>query len=63
MKHYTPDQAVRSLLKKKDCRISGRVIKVLKGASASNDIGIGSWGKIHFLAKYHNYVTQRVKAF
>jgi len=63
MSKFTELKAVRSLNQKRDCLISGKTIKILKSEKASNDLGIGSWAKIHFLVYYCFYVAVRVKAF
>ena len=52
MKKYDETQCVRDLNKKRDCRISGRLIEVSKD---NGDVGKKSWAKIDYLCKVHNY--------
>lgn len=52
MKNYDETQCVRDLNKKRDCRISGRLIEVSKD---NGDVGKKSWAKIDYLCKVHGY--------
>ena len=52
MKKYDETQCVRDLNKKRDCRISGRLIEVSKD---NGDVGKKSWAKIDYLCKVHGY--------
>lgn len=68
-KHYSEDEVLVSLRKKRDIRISGHTIAVLKtkvfspkemdtiiNPLKSFDLGNGSWGKIDFLLKRGYYL-------
>lgn len=52
MKKYNESDCLRSLNKKRDCRISGRIIEVSKD---NGDVGKKSWNKIGYLCKVHGY--------
>ena len=52
MKHYDETQCLRSLSKKRDCRIHGNLIEVSKD---NGDVGKKSWAKIDYLCKVHGY--------
>lgn len=52
MKKYNELDCLRSLNKKRDCVISGKVIKVSKD---NGDVGKKSWNKISYLCKVHGY--------
>lgn len=52
MKNYNESDCLRSLSKKRDCRISGRIIEVSKD---NGDVGKKSWAKINYLCKVHGY--------
>lgn len=52
MKNYDETQCLRSLNRKRDCRISGRLIEVSKD---NGDVGKKSWAKIDYLCKVHGY--------
>lgn len=52
MKKYDETQCLRDLNRKRDCRISGRLIEVSKD---NGDVGKKSWAKIDYLCKYHKY--------
>lgn len=52
MRKYDETQCLRELSKKRDCRISGKIIKVSKD---NGDVGKKSWGKIDYLCKIHGY--------
>lgn len=51
---YDETRVIRSLSKKNSIRVntSNRVIEILRD---STDVGNGSWGKIDYLCKVHNY--------
>lgn len=48
-------QVLKSLQKKHDISIDGRIIKVLWGKEAKGDIGNKTKGKIDYLSHYHGY--------
>ena len=50
MGKYDETQCLRDLNRKRDCRISGRLIEVSKD---NGDVGKKSWAKIDYLCKYH----------
>ena len=52
MKNYDETQCLRSLSKKRDCRIHGNLIEVSKD---NGDVGKKSWAKIDYLCKIHGY--------
>jgi len=67
-KHYSEDEVLKALRKKRDCRVSGKTIAVLKdevfspkamdniiNPIKSFDMGNGTWGKIDFLTKKCGY--------
>ena len=55
------EEVLSSLRKKNDCRIIEKSIFMLTGTSKKpqfkkkDDLGNGSWGKIDYLTKVHNY--------
>lgn len=55
-KHYDEASVVRSIERKASVSVTNnggiKVIEVLKGAT---DCGCGTWGKIDYLCKCHNY--------
>ena len=55
-KHYDEASVVRAITRKASVSVTNRggikVIEVLKGAL---DCGCGTWGKIDYLCKCHNY--------
>ena len=51
-KQYTEAEVIDALKKKHDVQEidpTKKIIKILIGENASNDLGNGSWGKIDFL--------------
>lgn len=65
---HTMDEVVRSLSKKRDCKIDlkRQVIEILTKSEKStptNDLGNGSWGKIDFLCNYKGFVKIFVTEF
>ena len=52
MRKYDETQCIRELSKKRNCRISGRLIEVSKD---NGDVGKKSWAKIDYLCKVHGY--------
>ena len=52
MKKYDETQCLRDLGRKRDCKISGKVIQVSKD---NGDVGKKSWAKIDYLCKVHGY--------
>lgn len=63
-KHYDEASCVRSLSRKNSIRFTqmgtDKYIQVLKNHT---DVGNGSWGKIDYLCKIHNYRCAFVKEF
>lgn len=59
-RNYDEASVVRSLKKKSSIRISNN--KVIEIAKDATDVGCGSWGKIDYLCKVHNYVYMFVRA-
>ena len=61
------DEVLRSLSKKRDCKIFRNRIEVLNGENnkytLSNDLGNGSWGKISYLCKIHGFWQMYVGEF
>lgn len=63
------EEVLNSLRKKHDCRIIEKTIFLLNGCSKnpqfkkSDDLGNGSWGKIDYLTKVHNYRTTYTSEF
>ena len=61
MSKHSQDEVVRSLSRKRDCRIdtSRKTIEVLNGEDKKQpkqgDLGNGSWGKIDFLCNHCGY--------
>ena len=52
MKKFEESQCLKELSKKRDCRISGKMIEVSKDGG---DVGKKSWSKIEYLCKVHGY--------
>ena len=65
MRHYNESEVINALSKKHDVFIpaESKEVRVLKGHSASNDIGIKSKGKIDFLLHYCGYILVFVTTF
>jgi len=63
MKNYTEEEVFKSLQKKSDVRIQGKLVLVMRGSAAKNDIGNGSKGKIDFLCKHRGYQMRWVTEF
>lgn len=61
---HTVDEVVRTLSKKKDCKIDVKlkVIEILS-KNQSNDLGNGSWGKIDFLVNHNGWTKVFVEDF
>lgn len=59
-KQHTLEEVLRSLGRKKDIRISGRVVQVKRNSA---EVGNGSWGKIDYLHKVHGYSYLHVDKF
>ena len=59
------DEVIRSLSKKKDCKIDGTVIYILNGniTPKQNDLGNGSNGRIDFLVNHQGYTKISVSEF
>lgn len=61
------DEVLRSLYKKKDCKIFGNRIEVLNGEGHKNqrinNLGNGSWGKISYLCNVHGFKQMYVGEF
>lgn len=76
-KHYSEDEVIRVLSRKNDIRVNSfkKEIQILsnkiftqRGDIIDNpakkfDLGNGSWGKIDYLVKVHNYHTCKVSKF
>ena len=56
---------ITSFLKKKDVKVFAEtnVVEVLTPKKRSNDLGIGSWGKIDFLTKHAGFTLAIVDSF
>lgn len=63
MKNYTEEEVFKSLQKKSDVRIQGKLVLVMRGSAAKNDIGNGSKGKIDFLCRHRGYQMRWVTEF
>jgi hypothetical protein len=75
-KKHNENDVIQSLRNKKDCRISGHTIAILKNKIYDNktglkiinpnksfDLGNKSWGKIDFLVKYCGYIIWQTDKF
>lgn len=64
---YQLDEVLRSLSKKRDCKVFSNRIEVLNGenpkAHLNNDLGKGSWGKIDYLRKVYGFKQMHVGEF
>ena len=60
-KTFTLEGVIKSLSRKHDFRIVDGIIYILVGKAAHNDLGNGSWGKIDYLVKQHNYILTKVE--
>lgn len=54
--HYDEASVIRSLSRKNSVHINS-VNKTIEVVKDNNDVGNGSWGKIDYLTKIHNYVV------
>lgn len=54
---HNVDEVLRALRQKKDLKIQGNQIQILRNSS---DLGNGSWGKIDFLVNHQGYFRQFV---
>ena len=59
--HYDEASVIRSLSRKNSVHINS-VNKTIEVVKDNNDVGNGSWGKIDYLTKVHDYVVLFVKA-
>lgn len=68
-KHYTVDEVIKFLSKRRDCRCNPKtkVIEVLRSNGSNpprtNDLGNKSWGRIDFLVKYNDWTQIYVQRF
>lgn len=65
MKNHNPENDIRTLNKKNDCKIIRRTIYILSIFSnfKINDLGNKSWGKIDFLVNYVDFKIMYVQDF
>lgn len=54
--HYDEASVIRSLSRKNSVHINS-VNKTIEVVKDNNDVGNGSWGKIDYLIKVHDYVV------
>lgn len=59
--HYDEASVIRSLSRKSSIKINS-IEKTIEVVKNNNEVGIGSWGKIDYLTKVHNYIVLFVKA-
>lgn len=72
-KKHTLEEVLKSLKKKRDCKVVDYTIWVLSNEvynekkmmdvpnpAKVNDLGNGSWGKIDYLRKVHGYVVLKI---
>jgi hypothetical protein len=74
-KRHSEEEVLRALRYKRDVRVSGKTVAVLKdkvltkeGETVLNpnkswDLGNGSWGKIDYLVKEHGYYIWHTDKF
>lgn len=62
---YQVDEVIRILSKKNDVKLdlNNKVVQILKGKKAKNDLGNGSFGKIDFLCNYNSFTQLYVNEF
>jgi len=62
---YTVETATRSLSKKKDVKVSGNTVQVIKSDSPryTGDLGNGSWGRIDYLVNHMGYTLIKTGDF
>lgn len=62
---HTVESATRSLSKKKDVKVSGNTVQVIKHDSPKHngDLGNGSWGLIDYLVNYMGYTLIKTGDF
>lgn len=60
--HYDEANVIRAISKKKgvNVKVNDKIIEVLRNQT---DVGNGTWGKIDYLVKIHNYIVLFVKGF
>lgn len=60
--HYDEASVIRAISKKKgvNVKVNDKIIEVLRNQT---DVGNGTWGKIDYLVKVHNYIVLFVKGF
>jgi hypothetical protein len=59
----TIEKCIKSLSKKKDCKIMGTMIYRRVGKKQVHDLGNGSWGKIDFLTRHCHFTLLKVEEY